>query len=243
MGQLTGIFQFQGTVGQVTVDRNGRVRQKAAPRPVTSPRVLENGAEFGAAATAGKLLRDAFRSATNAVKSTLTGEVTAKMRQIIGLDAVNDRGIRQVLKANIGQLLGFNFTASSLASSFYAAYTASFGVGANANKMTVDIPSITPTQDLAVPQGATHFQIVAASAAFDFAGNISTVAVPTVTAPVAISAAALVNQDQVLTYAVAPAVGDTVITVLGVNYFQEVNGDLYPLNNGAYNALTIVAAE
>jgi hypothetical protein len=31
-----------------------------------------------------------------------------------------------------------------------------------------------------------------------------------------------------------------VIQVLGVEFYQEVNGQMYPLKNGTYNALAVV---
>ena len=34
-----------------------------------------------------------------------------------------------------------------------------------------------------------------------------------------------------------------VIGVVGVSFFQEVNGQMYPLRNGVFNALSIVTVE
>jgi hypothetical protein len=34
-----------------------------------------------------------------------------------------------------------------------------------------------------------------------------------------------------------------VIEVLGVEFYQEVNGQMYPLKNGAFNSLAVVAVD
>jgi hypothetical protein len=34
-----------------------------------------------------------------------------------------------------------------------------------------------------------------------------------------------------------------VVQVLGIEFYQEVNGQMYPLKNGAYNALSVVIVD
>ena len=240
MAKQGGILGLRGTVGGLVFRSDGSVSQKPASRPATSKRTLENNAEFGTAASAGKLIRGAFRALTNAVKSSdLVGRLSQTMSRIVKLDGVGDRGLRQVLKDNIGALVGFDFSATSLSQAFFAPFTAEV-VGAD---YTVTIPSLTPVQDLNAPQGATHFQVLVGAAAVDFAAGVTQVAAGMPLAPQPIDAVTQANVAVTLSFANAPAVSDAIIGVVGVAYFQEVNGALYPLNDASTNALGVVLAE
>ena len=53
----------------------------------------------------------------------------------------------------------------------------------------------------------------------------------------------LVNQSIKASLAAAPTADDVVIGVLGVNFYQLLNGKQYPLNNIASNPLAIVYAD
>jgi hypothetical protein len=240
MATQGGILGLRGTVGGLTFRSDGSVSQKAASRAVTAKRTQENNAEFGTAATAGKLVRGAFRALMNAVKSRdVVGRLSQTMSRIVKLDGTADRGLRQVLKDNIGALVGFDFSATSLSQAFFAPFTAVVA----GSDFTVTIPSLTPVQDLNAPQGATHFQVLVGAAAVDFAGNVVQVAAGAGLAPQAINAVAQANVTTTLAFATAPAATDAVIGVVGVAYFQEVNGALYPLNDASANALGVVLAE
>ena len=43
-----------------------------------------------------------------------------------------------------------------------------------------------------------------------------------------------------LANAVTPASTHPLFLVLGIEFYQEVNGQMYPLKNGAFNALALV---
>lgn len=240
MATQGGILGLRGTVGGLTFRSDGSVSQKAASRAVTAKRTQENNAEFGTAATAGKLVRGAFRALMHAVKSRdVVGRLSQTMSRIVKLDATADRGLRQVLKDNIGTLVGFDFSATSLSQAFFAPFSAAVA----GKDYTVTIPSLTPVQDLNAPQGATHFQVLVGAAAVDFATGKAQVAAGAGLAPQAINAVTQADVTTTLTFETEPAATDTVIGVVGVAYFQEVNGALYPLTDASANALGVVLAE
>ncbi len=243
MAKNTGAIQLTGTIGNVTIDKNGNARLKQQSRPVTSPRTAENNAEFGTAGRAGKLVRDAMRRVLSLVPSgTSTGRLTAALRAIIGFDTTNGRGLRQVLKANIGALLGFQFNdGASLASNLYAART----VGTDAQGVvTVGFASIDPMTDVSAPQGATHVGVMGAAVAIDFvAGTVREATETTTIVPMALNGGPVANQQLVLDLGGAVTGTESLIVTLGVVYYQEVNGQLYPLANGSYAALDVVVAE
>ncbi|QKG55202.1 hypothetical protein GKZ68_00670 [Hymenobacter sp. BRD128] len=244
MGQLTGAIQFSGTVGNVTVSKTGQVRLKPQSNKAmyatsaTMQRTRENGSEFGRAAKAGKLLRESLRGLLlSASDSTLVARATQKMRYIIGMDDANDRGERVVDKDNaLTELLGFNFNAgASIGQSLHAPY----GIAQNGADVTLSLASLNPQTDIVAPQGATHFEVVLGVAALNF--ETGTYAVANVAAPlgaIALNSAAAAR-SVVASLPAAPGADDVVIGAVGINFYQQLNGKLYPLNNNASNPLAI----
>ena len=229
-------------------NRNGRISQKpqgnkaafaAAP---SRARTRENASEFGTAASAGKLIRTALRTLiSTASDSLMVSRLTQKTRAIVGMDKTNDRGARVMDKDNALELVGFDFNASaSLGQVFFGAYTAA-AAGAD---LTIGLPSLNGLTDVAAPSGATHFELLLGSAAINFeTGAIAqgVVAVPLGSLP--LNGPVLVNQTIKASLAAAPTADDVVIGVLGVNFYQLLNGKQYPLHNNASNPLAIVYAD
>jgi hypothetical protein len=111
------------------------------------------------------------------------------------------------------------------------------GAGAD---VTMSIPALNPASDIAAPQGATHFELVFAAADLDMEALTFTNA--TVAAPLGIlplSSAPLANQAVVATFPAAPAEANLVVGVVGINFYQQINGKFYPLNNNSTNPLAI----
>ena len=243
-----GVAVLEARIGGLVFNRNGSISQKpqgnkaafaAAP---SRARTRENASEFGRAGTAGKLIRTALRTLiSTASDSLMVSRLTQKTRAIIGLDETNDRGARVMDKDNALELVGFDFNAAaSLGQVFFGAYTAA-AAGAD---LTIGLPSLNGLTDVAAPQGATHFELVVASAAINFeTGAIAqgVVAVPLGSLP--LNGPVLVNQTIKASLAAAPTADDVVIGVLGVNFYQLLNGKQYPLHNNASNPLAIVYAD
>jgi len=106
-----------------------------------------------------------------------------------------------------------------------------------AGDVTVNIAAFSPTIRIAAPAGTTHFKVVMGAAEIDFkAGTSVFESVETDILPyensntAAIDLSATVTENSTL----------PVFQVLGVEFYQEVNGQMYPLKNGAYNALAII---
>ena len=54
-----------------------------------------------------------------------------------------------------------------------------------------------------------------------------------------INSATLVNQTVVATFPAAPADANLVVGVVGINFYQQINGKFYALNNNSTNPLAI----
>ena len=166
MAKQGGVLGITGTVGGMTFDRNGVVR-KARPSnkdqfesAPSLARTRENAGEFGRVARAGKLLRQALRKQLQGVADRLSvGRLTKEMRRIEGLDTTATRGQRRVLKADAGELLGFNFNAGApLTAVFFAEYAVKLtGKTLTGKTLTLTLPGLVPTTDLTAPVGATDY--------------------------------------------------------------------------------------
>ena len=201
-------------------------------------RTRENASEFGLSAKYSKLLRDSLRVAiASASDSRVASRLTKLMREVIGLDDTNDRGQRVFDASNSAPLLGFNFNAGAgIGQTMYFPYEVT-GAGAD---VTMSIPALNPASDIAAPQGATHFEVVFAASSLDMETLTYTngvVAAPLGILPV--NSAALVNQTMVASFPVAPPVANLVVGVVGINFYQQVNGKFYPLNNNSSYPLAI----
>ena len=244
MASQTGILGLQGTVGGLVFAKDGTVRQKPASNKAafntsaSLARTRENAAEFGLSAKYSKLLRDSLRVAiASASDSRVTSRLTKAMRGIIGLDDTNDWGQRVFDAGNSAPLLGFNFNAGAgIGQTMYFPYTVT-GAGSD---VTMTIPALDPASDIAAPQGATHFEVVFAASDLDI--EMLTYANATVAAPLGIlplNGAPLANQAVVASFPAAPADANLVVGVVGINFYQQINGKFYPLNNNSTNPLAI----
>jgi len=244
MAQQTGILGIQGTVGGLVFAKDGSVRQKPASNKAaftssaSMVRVRENASEFGTAASAGKLIRDALRTQIQAASdSRMVSRLAQTMKSIINLDTTSDRGARSVGAGNAASLLGFNFNqGAGLGQSLYSPYSFS----ASGATVTLAIPSLNPGLDIVAPTGATHFEILFGVASVNFVTKTYTSA--TVASPLGVlplNGAARSNVSQVATLPAAPTKDELVIGVLGMNYYQQINGKMYPLNNNASNPLAV----
>ena len=240
MASQTGILGLQGTVGGLVFAKDGSVRQKPASNKAafatsaSLARTRENAAEFGLSAKYSKVLRVAIASASD---SRLASRLTKAMRAIIGLDDTNDRGQRVFDSSNSAPLLGFNFNiGAGIGQTMYFPYEVR---GASAD-VTMHIPALNPASDNAAPQGATHFEVLFAVSDLDM--EMLTYTNGVVAAPLGIlplNGAPLVNQSVVATFPAAPADANLVVGVVGINFYQQINGKFYPLNNNSTNPLAI----
>lgn len=249
MVKQKGIIKLDGTIGGITFykSQDGYLaREKggvSGDRIANDPnfqRTRENGEEFGRAGKAGKLLRNSIRAMLqNASDSRIVSRLTQKMVEVIQEDATNPRGQRNVIDGEAELLEDFEFNISGkLGTTLYAPYTST--IDRVAGTLAVNIPSFVPLNMIAAPGGATHFKIVSAGTEIDFE-NETFVVSTNETAVLAwdTTASAVIN----LSNAVTANSTHPLFLALGIEFYQEVNGQMYPLKNGAYNALALVKVD
>jgi len=247
MAKQKGIIKLDGTIGGITFykttedgylarEKGGVSADKIANDPAFQ-RTRENGEEFGRAGKAGKLLRNSIRAMLqNASDSRMVGRLTQKMVEVIQEDLTNPRGQRNVIDGEAELLEGFEFNINGkLGTTLYAPFTGT--IDRVAGTLTANIPAFVPINMLAAPGGATHFKIVSAGAEVDFENEtfvIDTQA--TAVLPWDSAATAVIN----LINAVTANSTHPLFLALGIEFYQEVNGQMYPLKNGAFNPLSLV---
>ena len=247
MSKQKGILKFTGTMGGVTFYKTAAdgflAREKGGvskDRIATDPnfqRTRENGEEFGRAGKAGKLLRNSIRGLLlNVADSRMSNRLTQRMVKVVQADETNERGKRNVIDGEAELLQDFEFNKNSkLGTTLYAPYTTN--IDRVTGKLTVDIPAFIPGNMVSAPAGATHFKIISGAAEIDFENE--TYVVDTQQGPELPwdnTLTAVINLENEIT----PASTHPLFLALGIEFYQEVNGEMYPLKNGAFNSLALV---
>ena len=246
MAKQSGMYKIVGTIGDLTFLRteNGyEVRQKSnltADRIATDPafqRTRENMAEFGHAGYAGKVLRTAVRTLLqNAKDGDTNSRLYREMMRVVHADTTSARGARNVIDGDLTLLQDFDFNnGGKLGQTVFAQYSATIDRVGGTLEIVVD--PYEPVNAIAAPQGTTHFKILSMGAEVDFnTGNIISDEQSSAVIPYDANATAALT----LTNAVTANSTLPLFLVMGVQFYQEVNGLHYQLKNGSYNALNIV---
>lgn len=244
-------FKIKGNQGYFAGLTGGPTADQIATDPAFK-RTRENMNEFGGSATAGKSLRTSIAGLIrNNGDSQVTGRITAVMKKINLEDGSEARGKRSILVTLAPQYLeGFEFNKfTSLNGAFNAPYTITPSAGRDSS--TLDIPSFNPLDRMYVPAGATHFKIInAISVLSDFEYNSTTGIYEPKDGttngmtdvqdsgylPVNASSGAL---NIVSTLPGSPTISNdvSVVNVLAVEFYQEVNSNYYLFAQG--NAMKV----
>ncbi len=247
MARQTGIIKLKGTIGDISFYKTSDghlAREKGgvdASRIANDPafqRTRENGSEFGRAGKGGKVLRTAIRVLLqNAKDKRVVSRLTKDLVAIIKTDTTNERGQRTVQDGNLSLLEGFEFNLNGkLGGTLFTPYRTAFDrVTGDA---TLNIAAFSPIVRIAAPPGTTHFKVVMGAGELDFENETSTFENDETailpysaadTAPIELTASLTANSTL------------PIVQVLGIEFYQEVNGQMYALKSGTYNALAVVA--
>lgn len=235
-GKLDGMSFYKNSEGHFVRAKGGVERNRIMNDP-NYERTRENMSEFGTIASSGKLLRNSISILMNRAKDTRTSNrIVSLMSTIKNLDNQSLRGQRKVaegIKSVEGKrvLEGFDFNKNSpLGILFKAPYTLDVEAG------SVNIALFNPKEHLLLPEYATHVSLSIACASLDIElqqsevaySEVHTIAIDADAAPLEIGLENL------------PTLEGTLFYLLLVELMQEINGQLYPLKNGTYNALNLI---
>lgn len=246
MAKLGGIIKIEGTLDNLTfyktkdghlVRTKGGVSKERIQNDPAFERTRENGAEFGASASAGKLLRTSVRNLLMRAKDArVASRLTQAMTKIKNLDTTSSRGERKVsvgLATAEGKelLKGFNFNNKAIIGSVLFA---PFSIDNTSGEII--FANLNPMNDIVYPSGATHVSLTSGVAKVDFETGENSIEIsPTINLPIDNTTAA-----QTLAPNVLPTGTGNDVKLLLIEFFQEINGNQYILKNGSYNVLSIV---
>jgi len=249
MAKQKGILKLDGTIGGITFykSQDGYLaREKGGVdgnRIATDPnfqRTRENGSEFGRAGKAGKVLRNSLRVILqNSSDNRMVSRLTQKMVEVLQADTTSVRGQRNIIDGEAELLQGFEFNiGAKLSNTLFAPSVAT--INRVTGDLNISLPSFIPADMVAAPSGTTHFKLISSGVEIDFE-NETFIADSSVSADLAWDGTATATIN--LANSVTANSTHPLFLVLGVEFYQDVNGIKYPLKNGAYNALAIVKVD
>lgn len=245
MARQAGIIKLKGTIGDISFykTKDGHLaREKTsvdAARIKNDPafqRTRENGAEFGTAGKGGKLIRNAFRMLLqNATDSKVSIRLSTELLKVVKTDLNQPRGERTVKGGELKMLEKFEFNLNGkIVSSLFTVYN--IQIDRVSGEAMLSLGNILPTTEVMAPIGTTHFKIRWGIAEIDFDQETylyqesSTTAIP------------WVSESQTVGDLVSNFTQDSSLPLfmaLCMEFYQEVNGELYSLKNGAYNGVVL----
>lgn len=246
MAKQTGLFNFEGTLDNVTfyrtadgllVRKKGGVSRRRLLKDPNFIRARENAAEFGdCAKSAGKLRKSVALMVHKAKDSKLSSRLIKLFHEIKTLDATNIRGERTVAQGLTTaegklKLKGFDFNKN-------AKWQSIFSVPYELDTLTgtITINDLNPVELLNYPEGATHFNLQSAFLHIDLdSGDYEIFYSDLDNYPITNT---VINPTLAPTG--APTLIGTKFYLVLIEFFQEVNGIQSRLNNGAFNALNIL---
>ena len=250
MARQEGIIPLRGTIGNITfikrkdgtylAQSKTSVDKQRIHNDPSFQRTRENNREFRNAATAASLLRAAARLLLQNVKdNTIQYRLFTIMMSVLKADSTSARGERNVTNGMAELLEGFDCNRNaSLKTTLYKNYTAT--INRVTGDLNVNVPALVPYQHVVAPEGTTHFCIVSGGYEIDFANGTyinhesSSAVMPLDTTPMA---------PLTLTHNMTANSTLPLFVLLGIQFFQEVNGVKYPLLDGQFSALSIVKVE
>lgn len=247
MARQSSFLKLEGTIGDVTFYKgaNGSfARQKGGiskSRILNDPnfqRTRENLAEFANAAAASQLLKNAFREITLRSRDLRThNRLYALAMKVIKSDLVSPRGEREFALGDLNLVNGFHFNVNSLwGTAVFVQHT----LVTTPTDLSVAFPEFIPGTKLAKPMGASHARMFLVGTAMNLAeGTYETNLVSSVDIEI--------NQQPLAGFQISIPkiiiVGTTQVYAIGVEYMQEVNGGMYPLNDKTHNSAKIIFIE
>jgi len=246
MATQMGMFPFRGKMGNVVFYKlNGQwvARTKGgatAEQIATQPRFQrthENSLDFGRAMRASQAMRATFQPMSHTNPDKLLGRrLLTTMISVIKADTKSKRGFRNVLDGKLDLFEGFEFNEKGkLSNTITAPYKPA--IDRETGEMTISIPSFIPQKMVFAPAAATHFKFISGGSALEFESKKPEVSLDS-SAELPLNNVA--TGEIVLNIKVPANSTHPLFFALGVEFYQEMNGVMYRLTDGSFNALAMV---
>lgn len=246
MAKQKGPIKIEGTIGDITFlkTQDGFIAKEKTDikgsRIASDPafqRTRENNAEFGRAGKAGKLIRTVFNLLIKqGSDGRVTSRLTKEMLGIVKADTTQPRGLRYVQPLHTPLLEGFNFNINAPLTTTVAIPFSST-INRDEGTLLVNVGTFSPLKQITAPAGSTHCKLLSAAAAINF--NTESYQMAKSESPMIPVAASNMAAFE-LKNTVAPKSNDPLFLLLGIQFYQLVNGVDYPFNDLSCNALAII---
>ena len=240
MAKQQGYIRMEGTLGELNFyhhklygdlvrrkggNEGGRIRKDPA-----FARTRENSQEFGMAARAGKLIRQALKRAFPHFRDpTITHRLTQCLVKIKAFDTTSVRGERRVAKGLTSAEGRELLRKLDFCSGAPLEKILNSEISVDLNTGTLSLPFLSLPDDLKVPPAATHVRFQVLCADLDFEAKHFTHSVS------AAQELAVDNPQAGLVLSFTPPVpSGTVLVFLSVRFLQELNGERYLLEEGSF---------
>ncbi len=250
MAKQESFIKLKGKVGDLSFfkTKNGyQAREKggvSADRIKNDPsyqRTRENNAEFKTVATTAKAIRDILRSMILQTRDPkMAVRLNSRLFRMIKSDSLSLRGERVVNAESFVVLKDFNFNEAAPLNNTLFVNTAQV-VDRSSGVIELSMPELNAEVQLAKPKGATHCRFTAGAALISLDKQVEESAFSMATSDYETIAGTIAPIT--LSNSLPPGSVSPILVVYGVSFFQLVNGVYYSLNNGAFNALGIVAID
>ncbi|SFT42369.1 hypothetical protein SAMN04489724_0693 [Algoriphagus locisalis] len=246
MAKQAGYIKLEGTMGDLSFykNRDGKfiARRKGGvskKRILTDPkyqRTRENLAEFAAAASSAKFLKNAFREIE--IKSNggkLHNRLYSLAMKVVKSDPVSVRGERKFELGDMTMLRGFEFSEKATLENVLKIQPEK---AEDEGSFTVTIPQIVPTTNLVYSDGTEFYRFSLIRAAVDFAQKTyksETIGIE----PLPINS--LPTPAVSLTLPKPGIAGETYFFALALEFFLDVNETRYDSRDVSQNPAVILA--
>lgn len=247
MAKQKGILLLAGTIGGINfyylngkpVARaaGGGFNGKAIRTKASMERVRENGSEFGHCSSVNKVFRQALLPIHNYHKFTFFhSRLMTLFTGLKDLDTVNERGKRHVAKgletsAGKQMLMDFKYTPECLPLKVFP-----FSYSLDWNAPALIFPEVSANRALFI-EGATHLSLQ--FGVLDF--NFETLMYDMQLAPPVFLAKDFMETSLSLSPTNPSTTVGTQIAVLGIRYYQEIEGEMYVLNGKNSVGVSVLA--
>ena len=163
----------------------------------------------------------------------MVSRLTQQMVKVIQADTTSVRGLRNVIDGEAELLAGFEFNIRGKLGTVYLLLLWE-QLTVQTGDIIVDLASFIPLNMIAAPSGTTHFKIISAGAEIDFEAETFVVSnSETAILPWDINPSAVINHSNPVT----PASTKPLFLAFGVEFYQQVNGQMYALKNGCLQSI------
>ncbi|MGL2964098.1 hypothetical protein ACSVH2_09805 [Flavobacterium sp. RSB2_4_14] len=246
MAKVDGVVEIQGTVKGMTFYRSkdgqlvrakGGISKKRMKTDPAFQRTRENGVEFGHNAKMSQLIRNSAVGMLQLAKDyRVSSRLSQTMSIIKNLDLVSPRGERNVsigIQSLEGKkaLKGFDFNNGSRFRTVFRGE-----VSLDTATGIVTLVNFNPSIHLSLPEGATHVSISGAMSVVDFDDlSYQTRYSNKENFPIGTGVTTLT-----LTPEEIPVGAGSQLFFILIEFFQEINGEQYPLKNNSFNVLHLL---